>query len=235
MANAKMAVPSTMKKFTTVAELEQSEKGSVFVLNNLKGEYKGMIVIPVARKNGNGHDVVRVPPTFIPVDLTMQVSKVQLLDSTEFRQTINKGLIRLITKEYADTIMQQPEAQAEAQQVANNMSRARTMVEATLLSEGKKTGLAAMVNDAEDEDPEVDAAATAKAVKEKVPPSPKIVTTVKSALDKNLSSADILAKLKNLAPMKSVDLKYALRYFKTFPKVKTYLEAELEKKRKAKA
>lgn len=226
----KVAVPSTTKKYIKLDELEQTEKGPVYVLNNLKDNFKGMIVIPIARRNGNGHDVVRVPPTFIPVNLADQVSKVQLLDSTEFRQTINKGLIRLLHPDYAKTILSSEEAQVEAQEVANNMSRARTMVEASLLNESKPKGVAAMVNTEEDADP---MEASGQVKKAKIPPSDKVVKFVRACLDLSLSSNEIVAKLKTMT-LKTVDIKYAMQYFKTFPKVKAHLEKLLEAKKKAK-
>lgn len=226
MAKTAVAVPSTLKKYTTLSELEASEKGPVYVMNNLKGEFKGMIIVPVARRQGNGHDVVRIPPTFIPVDLTQQVGKTQLMESTEFRQTVGKNLIRLVTTEYAEKILAQEDAQVEAQTVLNNMSRARTMVESTLLNEGKKTGAAAMVNDIEDENP-IDSAG--KINKEKIPVSSRVKLAVEQMLKAELSQPEIIAKLKNMAPLRRVDIRHCLKYFKTFPRVNTYLEAELEK------
>ncbi len=232
--SAAVAVRSTISKYTSIGELEKTDKGPIFVLNNLKGEYKGMIVVPVARRNGNGHDVIRIPPTFIPVDLTQQVGKVQLLESTEFRQTVSKGLIRLVTREYAEQILAQEDAQVEAQNVADNMSRAKTMVESSLLNDGKKRGVAAMVNDLDDPDAVIDS--SGKIDKEKVPPSSKIKLFVDKALAQHNSQPEIIAGLKNLAPLKRVDIRHALKSFNTFPRVKKYLDDELAKAiKKAKA
>jgi hypothetical protein len=141
-------VVSTASKYTTLEELEKKTRGPVYVMNNLKQEMRANIVVPIARKNGNGYDVVRIPPTFIPVDLTHQVSKTQLMDSTEFRRTVQQRLVRLISPEYAAAILETEMGRKESAAVMDAMSRAKAMVESEMLS-GKKSSI---VKDEDDED-----------------------------------------------------------------------------------
>jgi len=145
----KQIVSSTIDKYTTLEALEKEEKGPVYVINNLKGAFKGMVIIPIARRSGNGQDVVRIPPTFIPVDLTMQVSKSQLMDSTEFRRTVGKKLVILVNPEYARRLLATADAQEEARQVSENMARAKLLVESQIMN-GNTNEESAMVNAVDD-------------------------------------------------------------------------------------
>jgi hypothetical protein len=148
-AGGKQIVSSTIDKYTTLEQLEKEPRGPVYVINNLKGVYKGMVIVPIARRNGNGQDVVRIPPTFIPVDLTLQVSKDQLLDSSEFRRTVGKKLVVLVNPEYARRLLDTEDGRREAQQVQENMARAKLMVESQIMN-GNTNEEASMVNDIDD-------------------------------------------------------------------------------------
>ncbi len=148
-AGGKQIVSSTIDKYTTLEQLEKEDRGPVYVINNLKGAYKGMVIVPIARRSGNGQDVVRIPPTFIPVDLTLQVSKSQLLDSTEFRRTVGKKLVVLVNPEYARRLLDTEDGKREAQQVSENMARAKLMVESQIMN-GNTNEESSMVNDIDD-------------------------------------------------------------------------------------
>ena len=63
------------------SELEKLTSGGVYILNNTAGHERGKVVFTVPHANGQGHDTVIVPATFIPVDLLEQVSRRQLANS----------------------------------------------------------------------------------------------------------------------------------------------------------
>ncbi len=147
----KQIVSSTVEKYTTLEQLEKEDRGPVYVINNLKGAYKGMVIIPIARRNGNGQDVLRIPPTFIPVDLTLQVAKAQLLESTEFRRTVGKKLVLLMNPEYARRLLATPEGQKEAQQVSANMAQAKLMVESQVMGGNDESDMVNSTDDADEE------------------------------------------------------------------------------------
>lgn len=80
-----------------LAELEKNpDAGPVWVINSSKGDRRGDVVLTVARKSGIGSDAIVVPATFIPLDLTMIVSRHQLLSDNQFRQALHNGLLRLV-------------------------------------------------------------------------------------------------------------------------------------------
>lgn len=245
-AKAKDLAPSTMEKYTTISDLEKSNKGRVWAMNNLS--QAGMVLIGVPKRNGNGQDVAKIPHTFIPIDLTMQVNKAQLLDSSDFRKAVQSKLIRLVTDEYAAKILSSAEGKKEEQIVAQNMSRAKLAIESEILNGGK-----GLVKE-DDEDNEVEAdedsdvsernltekqkkvkAATAQNKSDRKETDPSIDIRfrklIANAVTEKMSQIEIVAMLKRRKGLTLPEIKYAQRYFRDFPKVARFL---LEAKEKAK-
>lgn len=128
-----MATSDTTRRYMTIAELENSDRGPVFVLNTATAP-EGKIILGIMRKNGIGQDPVRIPKTFIPIDLTHQVPRSQLLDSSDFRRTINGGLIKLVTPEFATLILSTEEGKAEKLRIDNELSAVVSLLENESLS-----------------------------------------------------------------------------------------------------
>lgn len=103
----------------TIRDLEKTDKGGIFVLNKTMGIEKGRIVFPVPKANGMGSDAVIIPGTFIPIDLTEQVSRKQLLESSEFRKCVNSRRIEIITEEEYARLMGQEGAKEENDRLYN--------------------------------------------------------------------------------------------------------------------
>lgn len=101
----------------TLADVQKDDNPSVYVLNKSKGPEKGQIIIAVAKENGNGEDLLIIPRTFIPVDITAQISKEQLIKSTEFRKALNTRQLVIINPEDAQIILDTKEAQTEAERI----------------------------------------------------------------------------------------------------------------------
>jgi len=134
MAKEAMVSSKTPKEIT-LAQLEETEKGSVFVINMSPRGYRGEIMFSAPKLNGNGADVVRIAKSWIPQDLTLQVTKQQLMMSSEFRGTVNKGLIRLLNPKYAEQILALDDARAEAEKLANERNAARSILRTAQLNE----------------------------------------------------------------------------------------------------
>lgn len=92
-------------KTLTVRELETSNIGTVWVLNRTQGRDKGQVIFTVPKQNGNGVDSVMVPITFLPIDLTEQVSKKQLIESSEFRRAVRLNIISIIGEDDAQKLL----------------------------------------------------------------------------------------------------------------------------------
>lgn len=114
------------KKFLTIEELEQSEKGPVWVLNNTSGSSSARILINIPKINGNGNDLVKINRTFIPMNIANQVPKRQLLESSEFRKCVNNAEISIITPEYATLLLDTPEAREEVKNLENEAQRIKS-------------------------------------------------------------------------------------------------------------
>lgn len=104
----------------TLRQVEGQEKGGIFILNRTQGIEKGRIVFQVPKANGIGSDAVVILKTFIPVDLTEQVSRKQLLESSEFRKAVNSRRLELIDQDEYDRLMKEEGAQDELNRLYND-------------------------------------------------------------------------------------------------------------------
>lgn len=93
--------------------LERSQSPSVWVMNITRGDARSIVHLTVPKLTGGGDDKVEIPVTSIPVNLTDQVPKRQLLASGNFRKAISRQFLRLISEEEAETLLSQPAAQKE--------------------------------------------------------------------------------------------------------------------------
>lgn len=100
-----MSVNEVAVKFTSIDALEQSDRGGVYCLNITPPNKRSQVIFTVAKTNGIGLDSLYIPAMTYPVELTAQVTKRQLMESSEFRKAVSMRFIRLITKEYYDQLM----------------------------------------------------------------------------------------------------------------------------------
>jgi hypothetical protein len=225
--NKKVMVSSKIRKSMTVADLEDSgEKGSVWVLNTMTGDMQGQLLINVPKKHGNGQDLVRIPRTFIPMDLTDQVSKGQLLESSEFRKTVTGGLLKLITPDYANLVLSSDEGREEKRRVTNEMNKAKTIL-----------ANAGVASDEEDDEVDVEDASRearklrdgsdngkgAKTSKANV----KLQTAVNNGLEAEENEKQILARIRTYAnsnDMTIADVKWLNTKLGDKPRIKKYLK-----------
>lgn len=199
--DAKVRMNSKVQKYTTLAELEKDDKGPVFVMNASTGDLQGQILINVPKKNGNGSDIVRIPKTYIPIDLTAQVPRGQLMEASEFRKTVTNKLVKVVTPEYAQLLLSSEEGKEEKRRIENEMQKARTALQ--------NAGVTSSDDEEEDEDDgfveaadvgrEAKRAANKQAAKskgtEKI--SMKLQAIVASADEDELSQSEIVGKLLN--------------------------------------
>lgn len=111
-----------------VADLENSSDPRVFILNKTVKPERGQICIVIPKVNGVGEDTVIIPDTFIPVDLTEQVSKQQLIASSEFRKSLSSRRLELIEPERAEKLLSSQEARDERDRLFNLMEAHRNSV-----------------------------------------------------------------------------------------------------------
>lgn len=129
------------KHFLNIAEAERAQSSSVWVLNT--SNPKGIIGFEVA--DGMGTKVViKIPVTWIPIDLTTQSTKATILSSPHFRKVLSHKMVQLVSQEYADSVMDQDAAQKELMRVSNLSSTDLQIDASTLPSEVKSIQSEAM-------------------------------------------------------------------------------------------
>ncbi len=128
-----------MKQYTTITEIEEQEdKSPIWALNSSAETLvssAGELYIGVPKISGSRIDNLSVPQTWLPICLTDQIPRPQLLASTEFRTAVNSGLITLITKEYAASINEQQGADEERARLAEYKRAIADAVRATRLTD----------------------------------------------------------------------------------------------------
>jgi len=122
----------TMKTLT-ISDLERQGPKStdpIWILNTAPDsllETQGEVFLSIPKLNAQGNDPLRVPQTWIPIEVTRAIPRRQLLASTEFRSAINSQLITPISAETAQKMLRQSGATEEIQrldQLARHIRRA---------------------------------------------------------------------------------------------------------------
>lgn len=232
------------RKYTTLEELEQQDKGPVWVLNNTRDALEGQVVVSIAKRNGNGYDRIRVPRSFVPFDLTQQIPRLQLLESADFRHAINTRLLKLVTSEYAAVLRNTDEAKEEMTRLKNDEQKAKmALKKAGIMADGQ-TPSSGVGDDDDDEFFEVAGeggrskkgkkaaeakkAQSAKAAEAttstKKQPSMKVQALVAAATRDEMTEVQIVAKLKNMT-LKRVDLAFLARNYQDKPRIMKHLKA----------
>lgn len=115
-------------KKLSIASLQTLNDPHVFVINKTTGHEKGQVLITVSKINGQGNDTVIVPNTFIPVPLSEQVSKTQLLASSDFRSAVNRGSLQIVDTDGAEKILETRAAQRELARIRKQQESFRQNV-----------------------------------------------------------------------------------------------------------
>ena len=113
-----------MKEISLNTLMQQAAYEPVYILNTTKGGDRGEVFFTVPNANGTKEDHVRIPNTYIPVCLTDQVTRRQLLDSSSFRRAISLGAITLLQSDDAEETLKDPENAGEVSRVREVMASA---------------------------------------------------------------------------------------------------------------
>lgn len=116
---------------TTLREVEEANSKTVFVVNTTKKDKRGQVIFSVPKVNGVGDDAVTIPATWIPIELTEQVSKNQLFASSDFRKAVSRGLISLVDHKWATDVLKSREATEELERLQNQQEYHRNIMTAT--------------------------------------------------------------------------------------------------------
>ena len=225
-------VSSTMEKYTSIRELELSKDPGVFILNTTPRAARADVLFSMQRQSG-GEDIVKVIKTFIPQDLTTQIPKDQLLRSAQFRACVAKGLIKLLTPEYAEKLLSTEDAQEEQSRIFALQSAANTILAASA---------ATAVNSEEEDDAPTSPTSRRRKVNQKAAEEANAEKEVQrpqgeDAFDLLLNSLTtetnptlVLNRLRNEGSMTVKELKKDIKMLgKKFPKVGAWAQKLLAK------
>ena len=142
-----------MSKYLTISDLEEQEGNQpIWALNGSSQSEVGQagdVHVGIPKINGSGKiDSLYLPQTFLPINITEQIPRAQLMASSEFRTAVNSRLLILITREYADELMQIDGVEDEKERL---MQLRRQVREATAARSITQSG-ADIVNTAEIDD-----------------------------------------------------------------------------------
>lgn len=114
-------------KSLTQRDLETSDDTRLFVLNNT--EPRGEILISVPKDKGRDQLIV-VPPTWIPMDLTMQCRRDDILSSPDFRRGLARQFLIAVDPDSAERMLEENEtARVEFNRIMGRADGANTLAQ----------------------------------------------------------------------------------------------------------
>lgn len=107
-------------KAITIGQAEQAKSSSVWALNTSgeRGTSKGIINLTITEGNGV-RAVLRVPVTFIPIDLSSFATKSAILTNPDFRRLVTAGIVTLVSDAEAEAATNNDRARAELRRILN--------------------------------------------------------------------------------------------------------------------
>jgi len=118
MENELKEATLTIQDLVRMQEDSATKHSSVFVINTSdRGGLmqKGDVILPIRIGERAEPTLVKVPNTWIPIDLTSFVGLVHLADSIELRKALNSGVLTLIHENTALKILSSVQAREEQQ------------------------------------------------------------------------------------------------------------------------
>jgi hypothetical protein len=138
------------KVYTINDAIRDKKSVSFYVVNTSDNVYenngrpiKGDVSCPIVSDNGQTTNI-RVPNTWIPIDLSLQVTKEDLVKSPRIRSMLQAGILKLLSEEEALEILDTPLAKAEVKRINKDQNERITVANfAGKLTEGERenTGL----------------------------------------------------------------------------------------------
>lgn len=117
----------TKLKYLTIPQAEKADDSCLYVLNRTKP--RGNINLVISNNHGT-RDAVRVPISRVPLDLTTQAVKQNILQSPEFRRSVAKGTIVIISTDSAEELfLNDSAAQKEREEMFDSIQVSGVSVE----------------------------------------------------------------------------------------------------------
>lgn len=185
----------------TITDLERKKKGPIYAINSSKPPRRGNLVIPIDDRK----DQIVIPMTWVPIDLVEHADRSKILGSTQFRQSILRGDVTLLSEKEAAGLMSRDGAHEE-------LGRARAFQINSVPSTRDPMEMAASV-------PQVDLASQV---------SPPVYTLIETMATN--SEIEVLNTLRNMGTMQRNEYKAVYTRAKElgFKKLKAYCKEQKE-------
>lgn len=112
----------------SIVDIEKKGQGPIYVINNTgnaDNTESGILFIAIPRLSGNGSPIsLRIPRTWLPIDITKQIAFSQLVPTHEFRVAINNKWIIPVSNEYANYLLSKEGAREEQERLDEEDRRA---------------------------------------------------------------------------------------------------------------
>lgn len=100
-------------------------------------QHEGEILLQISSPNSATPDLLRVPQTWLPIELTRDITRRRLLESSEFRRAVSSELIGLISEEQARMMLNQSGAVEEQKRLVELRKQVRAAGSARTIADGK--------------------------------------------------------------------------------------------------
>jgi len=201
----------------SIRDLEDDlDRGSIWCLNTTEQAGKrSQLLFVVPKIHGQGLDVVEVPMTFIPIDLTLQVNKKQLLESSEFRRTVASSLIVLVDDTEAGLRMKKAGVKEEIERLRNLKTKTKD-VTINPLNAPEATNKAGTE--------------TTQILGTTSLPVKQIVLTAQNTEEGEVSETQVVNSIRNMGTLQGEDYQYLIEHLGAeFPMVQKYCYYKLKR------
>jgi hypothetical protein len=118
------SIQSVKTRPARLTDLSKEDALELYVLNNsanARHKSPGVVIVNVPL-SGNDTRIIRVPNTWVPVNIGLQLPKNKILESADFLQALNdRTLLGVLVKDAEAIFDEDPEAKEEWHRVAQNL------------------------------------------------------------------------------------------------------------------
>jgi hypothetical protein len=120
---------STVERFISLQEATDQKGGPLYVINTADQIHDGGGDVNLSVPVGNQTQLIVIPRTWIPIDLTASVPRKFVLDSINFINSVSSGIIQICSSAYAESIKKDSSYNDEASNVKGYLKSRRSAVE----------------------------------------------------------------------------------------------------------
>jgi hypothetical protein len=116
-------------------DIEKQSVRRIWAVNKTSAKERRQLIFTVQKNNGAGNDIVFIPSTWIPIDLTGQIPKKHLLASSDFRKAISNGIIEILSEPEAASVLKQDGASVEKERISTQLMNINNVTQKEVLEE----------------------------------------------------------------------------------------------------